>query len=181
MMEVSGGRIDNAHSTSEPAFVSRLEEVGGMPGGAQGPQALELPTFELPIEIERTGGRLFVPRARLVYVREHGAAPPETAQQLRWSLHDRLLPDELLIIFGKPLHWTGPRGPQPEHLPLVEDIFPVPLTLGRHRESVVSGRPRLDANLDVTSVAWHYGVVLLRGHDTPWVADGHLRIDLHSA
>jgi len=152
-----------------------------MPGGAQGPQALELPTFELPIEIERTGGRLFVPRARLVYVREHGAAPPETAQQLRWSLHDRLLPDELLIIFGKPLHWTGPRGPQPEHLPLVEDIFPVPLTLGRHRESVVSGRPRLDANLDVTSVAWHYGVVLLRGHDTPWVADGHLRIDLHSA
>jgi hypothetical protein len=152
-----------------------------MPGGAQGPQALELPTFELPIEIERAAGRLFVPPARLVIPGEAGASVGDAAQQIHWKLADPMLPDELLIIFGKPLKWTGPRGPQPEQLTLVENIFPVPLTLGQHRASALSGRPQLDDELKGKSVAWHYGVVLLRGRDTPWVADGHLRIDVKTA
>lgn len=134
------------------------------------------PAMDVRIQIDRTHETLRVPDAEIHYRGPHHAPPPHLAQQLHWVVADGLLPDELLIIFGKPLDWSGPNGPAPESLPLVESPFCAPYTMSRARTEVWSGIPDFEFPSGVDAVGWLYGIVLIRGHDTPLLVDPMVRI-----
>lgn len=137
-------------------------------------QPAPLPTFELAIRVRRDLHRLEVGEAEIVF--GHWRLDEKRPRQVRWLVHGGLLPDELVIIFGKPLDWSQPnRGGDPA-MPLVEDIFSAPFVLNRRGNQVTSGVPRFDYPEGPEVVAWNYGVVLIRGHDTPWITDSLLRI-----
>jgi len=138
------------------------------------PETKILPSAELCIHIHRDRGEVVLERVE-IHVGP-SALPSELPQQLRWSLSGTLLPDELLIVYGKPLSWAGPHTQDSERLPHVEDAFPSPLTLGRNRRDSLSGAPRVRFPDGTALVAWPFGVVLLRGQDTPLMAESHVRI-----
>ena len=137
------------------------------------PQALL--AADLLITIRRDSGSIETNDVE-IHVPSGPGAPATLARQLRWRLASPLLPDELLIIFGKPREWAGILGPEPERLPIVEDPFAGPVALSRLRDECFSGAPQLEFPAGHDSVLWSFGVVLMRGSDRPITHDGSLRI-----
>ena len=138
------------------------------------PKPRVLPTVELAIEIRRELAQLEIARVELSVPGDAASRAP--AQQLRWKVTSPLLPDELLIVFGKPLVWAGPHTRTPEAILHVEDAFTTPLALHSGQAEALSGRPRVDFPATNELVAWPFGVVLLRGRDIPLTADAYVRI-----
>lgn len=134
-----------------------------------------LPEVVLSIEVRRDLAALEIESVELL-ARGQLQSPNDITQRLRWKMRSPLLPDELLIIFGKPLEWAGASTRALEDIPHVEDVFPTPVALGPQKLEVLSEAARVDFPDAAEIVAWPFGIVLLRGHDIPLTADSHLRI-----
>jgi hypothetical protein len=159
--------------SSEFATVPRHEEADmSMPFDSTQPGTL--PAAEIVVEINRDTGRILARKAQIRCASDERAL--DAHQQVCWTMRSGLLPDELVLIFGKPLDWSGPVGPGPERLPLVENPFCGPFALCRGRSRVWSGRPRLEFPPNTHAVAWMYGIILVRGQDTPVMGDSHVEI-----
>lgn len=97
--------------------------------------------------------------------------------QIRWGLDGSLLGDEIVLVFGRSLDWTGPVARRIRGLHLIEDLFPHPFCLTRKRSMVLSGPLNVRFPHGVDTLGWNFGVVLVRGDDTPWVGDAVLRLE----
>jgi len=97
--------------------------------------------------------------------------------QIRWGLDGSLLADEIVLIFGRSLDWTGPVARRVRGLHLVEDLFAHPFCLTRNRPMVLSGPLKVRFPPGVDTLGWNFGAVLVRGGDTPWVGDAVLRLE----
>lgn len=119
-----------------------------------------LPSASCTIHIDRDEGRLLVDEVVLWYGPRRGRHPA----QVRWVVEGELLPDEVVLIYSRPLEWTGPHTD--EQIPLACDLFPETFLLNCRRGEAHSGPPRLgDRNPGL--FACSYGVVLMRGDDEP--------------
>lgn len=136
------------------------------------------PALDVPIRVRRDRQSLEIDRAELM-IDEHGRFGPDpvvTTPQVRWSLDGSLLPDEVVLIFGRSLDWTGPWSRLARDLPLIEDVFPHPYSLSQHRPIVLSGAPRIRFPRGQKTVGWSFGAILVRGDDSPWVGGSVLRL-----
>lgn len=138
-------------------------------------QPSPLPAADVVVEINRDTGTILAHRVQ-IRCTEGGTAQDGAHQQVCWTMRSNLLPDELVLIFGKPLDWSGPVGPDPERLPLVENPFCSPFALYRGRSQVWSGLPRVEFPPHTHAVAWMYGIILVRGQDTPVLGDSLVEI-----
>jgi hypothetical protein len=128
------------------------------------------------IQIDRANERLWAEDADIHFRGIDKPLPGDRPQQIRWVVEDGLLPDEVLVIFGKPLDWNGPQAPGPNTLTLVETPFCSTLTMSRSRTEILSGPPVFEFPHGAIAVGWFYGIVLIRGEDTPIVVDPLVRI-----
>ena len=137
-----------------------------------------LPTVDVTVHVRRDRQTIEVDDAELVLEARQRFRPDHALalSQIRWSLEGRLLPDEIVLIFGRSLDWTGPLARTARGLTLVEDVFPHPFSLSRNRPWVLSGPPRVPFPRDVDVVGWSYGAVLVRGDDAPWTGSSVLRL-----
>lgn len=143
-----------------------------MPGpGSPRPEAL--PAASVVIEINRETQRV-VAHDVDIYVPTGHAIDPDLPQQVRWVVRTGLLPDELVIVFGKPLDWAGPATD--DGIPQVENAFDCPFTLGRTCPERASGPYRSSVPDHTPVVAWQYGIVVLRGNDRPLTANPRVLI-----
>lgn len=141
----------------------------------ESPARALLPALDLPIRVRRHQSRLELARGDL-YV---GALPPDDPRPrlVQWRVDGGLMMDEMLIVFGRPRDWTGPVCEDEPGLPLVEDGLGGPVVLTRRRPLVRSALP--DASIfseGIYRVGWCFGVVLLRGEDSPWYAQSRLTL-----
>ena len=132
-----------------------------------------LPAVDLAIEIRRDRSELEIAQVELLVPTSR---VPKMAQQLRWTVGSPMLPDELLLVFGKPLIWAGLNTRAPLNIPQVEDAFVTPLALRSGRLEALSGAPRVEFPATTDLLAWPFGIVLLRGRDLPLTAHGFVRM-----
>ena len=133
-----------------------------------------LPLVDLPIHVDRDRETLDLSDTQIC------VAPPvdgdERARQVRWCVDGSLLPDEMILVFGRPLDWVGRTLRKDRTLKLVENVFPQPFTLTRHAPHQLSGIPRIAFPPGIDTVGWAYAAVLVRGDDTPWIRSALLRL-----
>lgn len=137
-----------------------------------------VPTLDAPIRIRRDRQTLEIDELEL-HVDPRGRFGPDVAAQtpqVRWTLDGSLMTDEIVLIFGRSLDWTGPISQRARQLTLVEDVFPQPFALSRSRPWMLSGPPRVPFPQGVDTVGWSFGAVLVRGDDTPWIGRSVLRL-----
>lgn len=142
-----------------------------MPSSAEKLQPAGRPVLDVPVSIDRAEMTIEIAPAQL-------DISPSKPAQVRWVLEKALLPDELLVIFGKRRCWTGDFGPAPERLPIAESAISTPLELGPDSEHVLSGPIQAELLEEQSTAIWLYGVVLVRGRDAPWLGEAHLRLEL---
>lgn len=137
-----------------------------------------LSTLDVPIRVRRDRQAIEIDDVELhIDARARFGADPEIREsQIRWVLDGDLLPDEIVLIFGCSLDWSGPARSRQPRLPLVEDVFSHPFALCRTRPWMLSGPPRVPFPRGVDVVGWKFGVVLVRGEDTPWTGGSVLRL-----
>ena len=128
-----------------------------------------LPALDLPVRVLRAESRLEL-GAGEIFVGPFSVDDPRP-RVVQWRADGGLMPDEMILIFGRPLDWTGPVCDENPALPLVENCLGGPLILTRRQPVVRSQEPvveRLQAQGD--RLGWCFGAVLLRGDDNPWYA-----------
>jgi hypothetical protein len=88
------------------------------------------------------------------------------------------MPDEMILVFGRPLDWTGPKCTEDPSLALVENCLGGPLILTRRTPIARSPEPVVPPSLRQThgKLGWCFGAVFLRGQDSPWYAQSLLTI-----
>lgn len=134
-----------------------------------------LPALDLPVLVLRDEGRLKL-RTGELYVGP-GPADDPRPRVVQWRIDGGLMPDEMVLIFGRPLDWTGPVCTEDPKIPLVENCLGGPLLLTRKVPLVRSGEVRLPtAAPPGPRLGWCYGAVLLRGEDRPWYAQSLLTL-----
>ncbi|HKK70397.1 MAG TPA: hypothetical protein VKA86_04210 [Candidatus Krumholzibacteria bacterium] len=133
-----------------------------------------LPVVDIRIRVHRDGRRVQVEDAEIHVPAE--ARRADDRPRVRWCLDGDLLADELVLVHGRPLDWTGPSLRRVRGLRLVEGAFPQPFLLTRQQPRVLSGPVRDVFPDDVGEVGWSFGAVLVRGDDTPWVGSSLLRL-----
>lgn len=140
------------------------------------PHPALLPALDLPVQVLREERRLRLGSGELVLGPVRPGDPrPRVA---RWTVQGGLMPDEMVLIFGRPLDWTGPVCDQDPGLPLVENCLGGPFILTRKKLVICSPEPELPEPLPhVTRFGWCYGAVLLRGEDSPWYAQSMLTLN----
>ena len=134
-----------------------------------------LPALDLPIRVLRKENRLELGSGE-IFVGPFTIGDPRP-RVVQWRVDGGLMPDEMVLIFGRPLDWTGPVCDEDPSLPLVEECLGGPLILTRHRPVARSLEPaveRLKARGE--RLGWCFGAVLLRGEDSPWYAQSVLTI-----
>ncbi|RKZ13861.1 hypothetical protein DRQ53_06295 [bacterium] len=139
----------------------------------QSPQPRLLPALDLPVRVLRDEGRLELAAGEIV-VGPHRPDDPRP-RVVQWRVDGGLMPDEMILIFGRPLDWTGPVCDEEPSLPLVEDCLGGPFILTRQKPLIRSPEPVIGAGGDAR-VGWCYGAVLLRGEDRPWYTQSILRL-----
>lgn len=146
------------------------------------PQAVRperLSTIDVAICVRRDRQTIEIPEAIVpVDARQRFGDDPALphAARIRWSIDGRLLPDEVVLIFGRSLQWTGPTSRRGHDLTLIEDVFPHPYSLTRDRPQVLTDPLRVNFPRGVDTVGWTCGAVLVRGDDTPWTGASVLRL-----
>jgi len=143
-----------------------------MPGPSS-PQPRSMPAASVVIEINRELNRVVAHDVE-IYVPTGHSIDPTLPQQVRWVVRSGLLPDELVIVFGKPLDWAGVQTE--DGIRHVEGAFDAPFTLGRTCAERTSGPCRLRLPDGDARVAWPYGIVVLRGNDRPLTTDPRILI-----
>lgn len=141
--------------------------------GPSAPRPEALPAASVVIEINRETGRVVAHDVE-IYVPTGHAIDPDLPQQVRWVVRSGLLPDELVIVFGKPLDWAGAAAA--DGIRQVENVFECPFTLGRTTPERASGPCRIEVPDTEPVLAWPYGIVVLRGNDRPLTASPRVLI-----
>lgn len=137
------------------------------------PSPRMLPALDLPIRVLRSEARLQLGHGELFV----GPAAPSDPRPrvVQWRVEGGLMPDEMILVFGRPRDWTGPVCEEDPRLPLVEDTLGGPLVLTRRSPVARSSEPSLALLSGLgPRVGWCFGVVLLRGEDSPWYAQSRL-------
>lgn len=136
------------------------------------------PTVDVGIHILRGDARILVPSHVELFL---GSDRGERAlpQRLRFHIEGDLLCDEMVMVYGRPLAWTGERAEGEVTVPMVEEIFGKIFVLRPDRSEVVTPVPQVHFPEGVRTVAWNYGTVLVRGDDPPWNTAGILHIHDH--
>lgn len=124
-------------------------------------QTIEIPEVIVPVDARQRFG-------------DDPAVPP--GPRIRWSIEGRLLPDEVVLIFGRSLQWTGPVSRHAHGITLIENVFPHPYSLTRDRPQVLTDPLRVAFPRGADTVGWTCGTVLVRGDDTPWTGSSVLRL-----
>ncbi len=133
-----------------------------------------LPVVDVHIRVHRDRRRIQIDEAE---VHVPAAAPrADDRPRVRWCVEGDLLADELVLVHGRPLDWSGTELRRRRGLPLVEGVFPQPFLLDRQQTRLISGPVRVVFPPDVDVVGWNFGAVLVRGEDTPWVGSSILRL-----
>ena len=134
-----------------------------------------LPALDLPIRVLRNENRLELGSGEIfVGPFSPGDLRPRVVQ---WRVDGGLMPDEMVLIFGRPLDWTGPVCDEDPGLPLVEECLGGPLILTRRNPFVRSREPVVERlKTPGKRLGWCFGAVLLRGDDSPWYAQSLLTI-----
>jgi hypothetical protein len=133
-----------------------------------------MPTVDVRIRVHRDGRRIQIDEAE---IRVPAAARrADEHPRVRWCVEGDLLADELVLVHGRPLDWTGTELRRVRGLQLVEGVFPQPFLLNRQQTRLISGPVRVAFPPDVDEVGWNFGAVLVRGEDTPWVGSSILRL-----
>ena len=139
------------------------------------PQPNPLPALDLPIRVLRDEGRLELRRGDL-FVGPAGPAD-RRPRVVGWRVEEGLMRDEMILVFGRPLDWTGPLCEEEPGLPLVEHGLGGPFVLTRRRPVARSIVPPPTLFPDPAQrVGWCFGAVLLRGEDNPWYAQSRLTL-----
>lgn len=134
-----------------------------------------LPALDLPVRVLRSESRLELGSGE-IFVGPFTAGDPRP-RVVQWRVDGGLMPDEMILIFGRPLDWTGPVCDEDPSLPLVEECLGGPLILTRRRPLVHSQEPVVEQLLaHGERVGWCFGAVLLRGDDSPWYAQSLVTI-----
>jgi hypothetical protein len=99
---------------------------------------------------------------------------------VEWRVVGGLMPDEMILVFGRPLDWTGPKCTEDPSLALVEGCLGGPLILTRRDPVARSQEPVLPSSFQRghEKLGWCFGAVFLRGRDNPWYAQSLLTISL---
>ncbi len=134
-----------------------------------------LPALDLPIRVLRNENRLELGTGEIFV--GHFTLGDLRPRVVQWRVDGGLMPDEMVLIFGRPLDWTGPVCDEDPGLPLVEECLGGPLILTR-RSPVVRSREPMVERLQAPGerLGWCFGAVLLRGEDSPWYAQSLLTI-----
>jgi hypothetical protein len=134
-----------------------------------------LPALDLPIRVLRNENRLELGSGE-IFVGLFTAGDPRP-RVVQWRIDGGLMPDEMVLVFGRPLDWTGPVCDEDPSLPLVEECLGGPLILTRRNPLARSREPMVE-KLKARSerLGWCFGAVLLRGDDSPWYAQSLLTI-----
>jgi hypothetical protein len=134
-----------------------------------------LPALDLPVRVLRSESRLELGTGE-IFVGPYAPGDPRP-RVVQWRVDGGLMADEMILIFGRPLDWTGPVCDRDPELPLVEDALGGPLMLTRRHPVARSPEPVVE-QLEGTGerLGWCFGAVLLRGDDTPWYAQSILSI-----
>jgi hypothetical protein len=143
---------------------------------ADSPAPGKLPALDLPIHILRQEGRLELGTGE-IFVGPLNPSDPRP-RVVEWRVEGGLMPDEMVLVFGRPLDWTGPVCEEDPNLPLVESCFDGgPIALTRRHPVARTGEPRTGVFDGAGSrIGWCFGVVLLRGEDSPWYAQSRLTL-----
>lgn len=145
-------------------------------GGASGPELAPVPAVTVDIRIFRGEARLHLPPAVSLFLPGNGTARPN---RLRWRLRGELFCDEMVLVYGRPLVWTGERSRTDPDLPHVEGIFERTFRLDADHPELLTAVPRVEFPESAMRVGWNYGAVLVRGDDPPWAASGWVHIHRH--
>ena len=140
------------------------------------PARQPLPALELPVRVLRDEHRLELGRGEIfVGPLEPGDPRPRVVE---WHVVGGLMPDEMILVFGRPLDWTGPKCNEDPSLNLIENCLGGPLILTRRDPVARSPEPVLPHALTSvqTRLGWCFGAVFLRGEDRPWYAQSLLTI-----
>ncbi len=134
-----------------------------------------LPALDLPIRVLRNENRLELGTGE-IFVGPFTPGDPRP-RVVQWRVDGGLMPDEMVLIFGRPLDWTGPVCDEDHSLPLVEECLGGPLILTRRSPVVRSPEPIVERfRARGERLGWCFGAVLLRGDDSPWYAQSLLTI-----
>lgn len=140
------------------------------------PARQQLPALELPVRVLREEGRLELGRGEIFV----GPLAPADARPrvVEWRVVGGLMPDEMILVFGRPLDWTGPKCTEDPTLTLVEHCLGGPLILTRRDPVARSPEPVLPPSIQRGGprLGWCFGAVFLRGEDSPWYAQSLLTI-----
>lgn len=145
-----------------------------MAGGSPSRQALH--ALQLPVRVLREERRLELGRGE-IFVGPLGPDDPRP-RVVEWHVVGGLMPDEMILVFGRPLDWTGPKCNEEPSLTLVEDCLGGPLILTRRDPVARSPEPALPSSMasGLTRLGWCFAAVFLRGEDRPWYAQSLLTI-----
>ncbi len=144
------------------------------PRGIDGALPQALPHAELWIEVLRESARIRVPPEIDIWAPE--TSPSKGPQRLRLSIRGELLCDEMVLVYGRPLCWTGEVKVRGDAIPYVERIFGQIFSLNIDCPELLTPPPRVRFPEQASRVAWSYGAVLVRGDDPPWADSGLVRI-----
>ena len=134
-----------------------------------------LPALDLPVRVLRDEGRLELGSGE-IFVGPFKSGDPRP-RVVEWRVDGGLMPDEMVLIFGRPLDWTGPNCTEDPSLTLVEDCLGGPMILSRRNPVARSPEPVVGQKVQAgLRLGWCYGAVLLRGEDRPWYAQSLLTI-----
>jgi hypothetical protein len=142
----------------------------------EAPRRQKLPALELPVRVLRDQGRLELGRGEIFV--GHFAASDPRPRIVEWRVVGGLMPDEMILVFGRPLDWTGPQCTEDPSLTLVEGCLGGPLILTRRQPVARSAEPVVPSSVQpgTSRFGWCFGAVLLRGEDSPWYAQSLLTI-----
>jgi hypothetical protein len=176
-LKIKGSHIAGS-APSRPPHASRVcpdqrKEVNAVAQNA--PARQPLPALVLPIRVLRESGRLELGTGE-IFVGSYSPGDPRP-RIVEWRVEGGLMPDEMILIFGRPLDWTGPKCTEDPTLTLVEDVLGGPVMLSRRNPVERSAEPVVPAGAAAGNrLGWCYGAVLLRGEDRPWYAQSLLTI-----
>lgn len=143
-----------------------------------GVQPDRLPLADVEIRILRSEARLHLPETTRIFVPppDRGGDPSQP-DRLRLKVMDELFCDEMVLVYGRPLCWTGSADAQGNSPCFVERIFGEVFTLHSENLELVTPKPSVEFPRGHDRVAWSYGAVLVRGDDPPWGGSGIVHID----
>jgi hypothetical protein len=138
-----------------------------------GTQPSPLSTAEVGIHVLRAEAKIHVPDHVAIWKSTTDSPRPA---RLRLKVYGDLFCDEMLLVYGRPLCWTGSSGGSGEPLRFVERVFDQIFSLSSDRSEIVTPAPSVVFPEGHARVAWSYGAVLVRGDDPPWAASGLVHI-----